>query len=83
MNSSLNNFLIEREKSIEWLKNLTSPDWKATYSHPKLGEISAEKLLANWLAHDYLHIRQISYLLWSYLAKKAVPTIKLDYAGNW
>ena len=82
MKASLDNFLAERNKSVEWLKNLASPDWKAAYKHPKLGEISAEKLLANWLAHDYLHIRQITFLQYSYLSHKA-PSISLDYAGNW
>ena len=82
MKASLNNFLDERKKSIEWLKSLNSPNWKASHTHPKLGEMSAEKLLANWLAHDYLHIRQISFLQWSYLSYIA-PSIKLDYAGNW
>ncbi len=82
MKTSLNNFLAEREKSVAWLKSLTSPNWKAAYKHPKLGEISAEKLLANWLAHDYLHIRQITFLQYSYLSQKA-SSISLDYAGNW
>jgi len=82
MKTSLNKFLEERKKSIEWLKSLTSPNWNAVHNHPKLGEMSAEKLLANWLAHDYLHIRQISFLQWSYLDFKS-GSISLDYAGNW
>ena len=82
MKDSLNNFLSERKKSVEWLKSLDSPNWKASHNHPKLGEMSAEKLLANWLAHDYLHIRQITFLSWSYLSQKA-PQIDLNYAGNW
>ena len=82
MKTSLSNFLEERKKSIEWLKSLNSPNWKAVYNHPKLGEMSAEKLLTNWLAHDYLHIRQITFMHWSYLSHIASST-KLDYAGNW
>jgi len=82
MSNSLKNLLDERKKSIEWLKSLNSPNWTAVHIHPKLGEMSPEKLLANWLAHDYLHIRQISFLQWSYLAFKA-GSINLDYAGNW
>ena len=81
MKNSLNKFLIEREKSIKWLINLRSPDWSATHHHPKLGKMSAEKLLANWLAHDYLHLRQIVFLQWSYLSDLA-PGISLNYAGN-
>ena len=79
---SLNKFLEERKKSVEWLKSLNSPNWKAVYNHPKLGEMSAEMLLANWLAHDYLHIRQITFMNWTYLSHIASST-KLDYAGNW
>ncbi len=82
MTTSLNNFLAERKNSVAWLKSLASPDWKAAYKQPKLGEISAEKLLANWLAHDYLHIRQITFLQYSYLSHNA-PSIGLEYAGNW
>ena len=82
MNDSLKDFLSERRKSVEWLKSLTSPDWKAVHNHPKLGEMSAEKLLANWLAHNYLHMRQISFLNWSYLSQKA-RGIELNYAGDW
>jgi uncharacterized damage-inducible protein DinB len=82
MAESLNNFLIERQKSVEWLKSLTSPDWKASHDHPTLGKMSAEKLLANWLAHDYLHVRQITFFNWSYLTQKA-SNLNLDYAGDW
>ena len=82
MNVSINNLLSERRISVQWLKSLSSPDWKATHIHPVLGEISAEMLLTNWLAHDYLHIRQISFLNWSYISHIA-PKIRLNYAGNW
>ena len=81
INKSLDNFLAERRRSVEWLKNLRSPGWQATHHHPKMGKMSAEKLLANWLAHDYLHIRQICFLQWSYLSNQT-PSINLEYAGN-
>ena len=38
-------------------------------------------VLANWLAHDLLHIRQMVAVLWANLAF-AVDPISLDYAGN-
>lgn len=44
--------------------------------------MSRELMLANWLAHDYLHIRQINFTLWSYLDQKTSST-GLDYAGKW
>jgi hypothetical protein len=74
-------FIREREKSIEWLKRLEKPKWNNTYIHPKLGSMSAYLFLSNWLAHDYLHIRQIIKLKFDYLHKKS--GISLDYAGDW
>jgi hypothetical protein len=59
LNESLNNFVAEREESVNWLKNLKHPDWTRIYSHPKIGDIRGGDMLAAWLAHDYLHLRQI------------------------
>ncbi len=78
---SLSNFFEERKFSISWLKELDSPDWKSTGRHPKLGPMSAELVLANWLAHDLLHIRQIVGVQWAYLANTVDP-VSLDYAGS-
>jgi len=74
-------FLTEREKSIEWLRSLREPAWDNSFKHPKLGPMSARLFLNNWLAHDYLHIRQINKNKYLYL-KEHVKT-SLDYAGNW
>ena len=35
----------------------------------------------NWLAHDYLHIRQIIRLKFAYLQQLSKED--LSYAGNW
>jgi hypothetical protein len=78
---SLSNFVNERKSSISWLRGLDSPDWKSTARHPKLGPMSAELVLANWLAHDLLHIRQIVGVQWAYLAYSVDP-VSLDYAGR-
>jgi hypothetical protein len=43
--------------------------------------MSAELVLANWLAHDLLHIRQMVAVLWANLAFEVDP-ISLGYAGN-
>ena len=32
---TIQKFLQEREKSIKWLKSLSSPNWDAQYEHPK------------------------------------------------
>ncbi len=50
--SSVENFLLERGKSIRWLRGLSAPNWQASYRHRRLGPMSAEMILANWLAHD-------------------------------
>jgi len=73
-------FLSERSKSIIWLKSLANPKWDNTYQHPKLGPQSAGLFLANWLAHDFIHIRQLNRLAYEYLHHRS--GINLDYAGN-
>jgi hypothetical protein len=74
-------FLDERSRSLHWLESLQQPRWEQTYLHPKMGPVSAAFLMANWLAHDYLHIRQITRLRYQYLA--FLSGEKLDYAGTW
>jgi DinB family protein len=78
---TLSKFLKEREQSVVWLKSLKTPDWNRAINHPKFGEMSAKTFLVNWLAHDYLHIKQILKLKFDYLQIKTGKS--LDYAGNW
>ena len=77
----LNNFLAERETSVKWLQGLSNPGWDNAYEHPKFGKMSAKMFLSNWLAHDHLHIRQITKLKYDYL--KQLTHEDLNYAGNW
>lgn len=77
----LSNFLNERDQSIRWLYSLRSPKWDNAYQHPKLGPMSAHHYICNWLAHDYLHIRQILKNKYGYL--KEISKNDLLYAGNW
>ena len=77
----LNRFLEEREASIKWLLELKNPKWDNYYQHPKLGPMSAKLFLSNWLAHDYLHFRQILKLKFDYL--KFISGENLEYAGGW
>ena len=78
---TLNKFLRERNQSVEWLQSLHSPKWDNTYFHPKLGKMTAKLFLSNWLAHDYIHIRQILKIKFGYLQQLSNET--LDYAGVW
>ncbi|HRH64692.1 MAG TPA: DinB family protein [Bacteroidia bacterium] len=75
------NFLDERKKSLDWLQSLPHPDWNQFYSHPKFGPMSGKLFLSNWLAHDYLHMRQIIFTRHSFLGTMSGENLK--YAGDW
>ena len=45
-----------------------------------MGPMSAELILANWLAHDLFHIRQATDLHFAYLTKAVTP-VSLSYSG--
>lgn len=77
----LKNFIKEREFSINWLGSLGNVNWNNSFEHPKLGLMTAEYFLNNWLAHDYLHIRQITKLKFDFLIHRFKKN--LDYAGKW
>ena len=78
---SVDTFLKERDKSIKWLKSKAEANWNNVFVHHVLGDMSAKLFLTNWLAHDYLHMRQILRYQYQYLAEKS--GIDLQYAGNW
>jgi hypothetical protein len=73
--------LNERDTSISWLKELKNPNWDNSYDHPKLGKTTASYYLDNWLAHDYLHIRQIIKQKFDYFNSQTNEN--LEYAGIW
>ncbi|MCY7361690.1 MAG: hypothetical protein LH629_06420, partial [Ignavibacteria bacterium] len=75
-------FISERKKSVEWLKNLEVIDWNIKAVHLKFGEFTAYQMLCNWLAHDYLHMRQIVKLKY-HMLESGLSIEKLGYAGEW
>ena len=77
----LKKFLSERQLSVDWLGQLKTPEWSNSYIHPQLGAMTAEIFLSNWLAHDYLHIRQITRTKYLYLEN--ISKQDLSYAGKW
>ena len=77
----LKSFLMERNDSISWLESLKTPKWENALKHPQLGKMSANKFLSNWLAHDYIHIRQIIKIKYAFL--DAFTDDSLNYAGDW
>ncbi|HSK65748.1 MAG TPA: DinB family protein [Anaerolineales bacterium] len=74
-------FFAEREKSLRWLRGLPHPDWETTYIST-YGTTTAGELLACWVAHDNLHIRQLVELRRHRIERLSQPH-PLDYAGEW
>lgn len=77
----LSNFMMERDKSIQYLKDLKQPNLEQGYEYGKFGHVNGYFFLANWIAHDLLHIKQIARLKYDYIAHLSKPPI--DYAGTW
>ncbi len=80
-NNVLQRFLLERDISVAWLNDLKNAKWDNVYKHPLLGDITAEMFLSGWLAHDYLHIKQITKIKYDYF--KEMSGDKIFYAGEW
>ncbi|MGH9872457.1 MAG: DinB family protein [Pyrinomonadaceae bacterium] len=81
LDTSLNDFFSEREKSLLWLRGLSEPNWQNSNTGPN-GTLRAGDLLASWLAHDFLHIRQLTRLHWQYLGAISDP-YQTAYGGPW
>ncbi len=75
-------FRSEREQSVAWLKSLEEPNWYETYEHTHLGKISAGDLLASWVAHDQLHVRQIAKRRYEMINRDS-GSFQFAYAGDW
>ena len=70
---SVTSFKEERQISLKWLKTVGAADFAKFYQHPLIGKLTAGDLLASWLCHDYLHLRQLTTLQIEYLASLAKP----------
>ncbi|MCB0642854.1 MAG: DinB family protein [Phaeodactylibacter sp.] len=73
--------LEEREYSMDWLFGLERPAWSNYWESEKMGKLDGYFYLANWLAHDYLHFRQINRLKFGYWREQS--GLDLGYAGDW
>ena len=80
LQETLNTLVFERAVSVSWLRSLTEPSWSNVHAHP-LGPLSAGDLLASWVAHDLLHVRQLARRHWEYAAMKSEPYTG-GYAGD-
>jgi len=81
LHDTLDRFDSEREKSLTWLAKLSAPDWDAAVTQP-WGNLSAGDMLASWLAHDLLHVRQLVELRYL-ITQKACQPYMIEYAGKW
>ena len=82
LDESRNQFLLRRAETIGWLAGLAAPDWKSAHQHPRFGPITAGDLIVSWVAHDYIHIRQLNRLHREYLLA-SLPEHSPAYAGKW
>lgn len=79
---SLAAFLTERAQSLAWLRGLPTPNWNVTAVAPWGDPFPAGNLLAAWVAHDLLHLRQLVELQWSWTTAALAPH-SCEYAGEW
>jgi hypothetical protein len=79
---SLANYVYEREYSLEWLRGLAGVEWQTRYQYPPLAGLSAGDLLASWVAHDLLHLRQLVELKCAHGQLQLAP-YAMDYAEDW
>ncbi|MFZ9858484.1 MAG: DinB family protein [Roseiflexaceae bacterium] len=75
-------FLAERQQSIISLRQLGQVAWDTHLNHPRLHELTAEQVAWAWVAHDLLHIRQLTEL--RYLVyQQQTTSYGYGYAGEW
>lgn len=77
---SLAQFQAERVRSIAWLQGLGQPDL-AAFVETRFGRMAAGDMLAAWIAHDLLHLRQLTELRYAFLVSAWAP-YSPAYAGD-
>ncbi len=60
LDSALNDFLTFREEHIRELTALGPEQWERTGQHPAVGQITIRGLIEHLVAHDAIHLAQIS-----------------------
>ena len=81
LDETLSNFKAERAASMAWLKALSDPHWDA-HAEFTWGRLTVGDILASWVGHDLLHLRQLIELRYQLMANLCQP-YSLDYAGKW
>jgi hypothetical protein len=82
LRESIGRFIRERQMSLAWLSELGDVPWEAAHQHHQFPAIRVGDLIASWLAHDSIHIRQMNRLHFEYLQSTTGPFL-VDYAGKW
>jgi hypothetical protein len=81
LDETLSNFKTERAESLTWLVALPHPNWDAQVTLP-WGTLTAGDMLASWVAHDLLHLRQLVAIRY-WLTAAASRPYQVGYAGKW
>ncbi len=84
ISEAIERFVQERNTSVAWLRgNLEriAENVNQAYEHPRFGPITVGELFGSWVAHDQLHIRQISKRLYQLTNRDAAP-YSTRYAGD-
>lgn len=85
LQASLARFVQLRTQSLQWLEpRLAEIGDKAeqAYVHPKFGPTMLGEVFAGWVAHDQLHLRQITKRLFQ-LTQRDAGNFSTRYAGDW
>ena len=82
LGESVERLLARRARSLRWLEALDQPDWSLVYDHPTAGPLPAGDVLTSWVAHDFIHARQLNRLHRQYLLAE-LSGYSPDYAGSW
>jgi hypothetical protein len=69
-----------RSASLRFLGTLAPHRLSASVEHPRLGPFSGADIVAAWVAHDQLHLRQLVGTLARLWAERWAP-LKVGYAG--
>jgi len=64
LDSALSAFLNFRTDHIHELTNLRTDQWECSGEHPSVGRITIREMIAHIVAHDAIHLAQISRQLW-------------------
>ncbi|RDG28861.1 MULTISPECIES: hypothetical protein, partial [unclassified Oceanispirochaeta] len=82
LESSMRNFIRERDLSLIWLNKISNPDLDSKHIGDGINKknISAGDLLASWMGHDLFHMKQIILLKWDILKKWSEP-FSPEYSG--